>query len=106
MYDLGSIECLATAEANFEQYLQLILTARVHELANPTPLIKAHGLSEGVGCNVMLKREDTQPGYSYRLRGIYNRMANLDKERRWKGVITSSACKSSPRVHTPVSKVS
>ncbi|CVL03531.1 probable threonine dehydratase, mitochondrial precursor [Fusarium mangiferae] len=91
MYDLGSIECLATADANLAQYLQLILTARVHEVATPTPLTKAHGLSEELGCNVMFKREDTQPGYSYRLRGIYNRMANLDKERRWKGVITSSA---------------
>lgn len=106
MYDLGSIKCLATAEANLAQYLQLILTATVHDVANPTPLTKAHGLSEELGCNVMFKREDTQPGYSYRMRGIYNRMANLDKERRWKGVITSSACKSSPRVHTPVSKVS
>ncbi|RBA18277.1 hypothetical protein FPRO05_10572 [Fusarium proliferatum] len=91
MYDLGSIKCLATVEANLAQYLQLILTARVHGAANPTPLTKAHGLSEELGCNIMFKREDTQPGYSYRLRGICNRMANLDKERRWKGVITSSA---------------
>lgn len=106
MYDLGSIKCLATAEANLAQYLQLILTARVHGAANPTPLTKALGLSEELGCNIMFKREDTQPGYSYRLRGICNRMANLDKEWRWKGVITSSACKSCPRIHKPVSKVS
>jgi threonine dehydratase len=100
------IKFLATTEADLAQYLQLILTARVHEVASPTPLTKAHGLSEELGCNVMFKREDTQPGYSYRLRGIYNRMANLDKEQRWKGVITSSACKLSPRVRKPVSKIS
>jgi threonine dehydratase len=101
-----AIKLLARTEANLAQYLQLILTARVHDVVSPTPLTNAHGLGEELGCNIMFKREDTQPGYSYRLRGIYNRMANLDKDQRWKGVITSSACKSSSRVYKPVSKIS
>ncbi|KAF5596674.1 Threonine dehydratase mitochondrial [Fusarium pseudoanthophilum] len=91
LVDLSPTSAICNRPRDLTDYLQLILTARVHEIASPTPLSKAHGLSEDLGCNIMLKREDTQPGYSYRLRGIYNRMANLDKEQRWKGVITSSA---------------
>ncbi|EXL42705.1 hypothetical protein FOCG_15153 [Fusarium oxysporum f. sp. radicis-lycopersici 26381] len=91
LVDLSPTSAICNHSRDLTDYLQLILTARVHEVASPTPLTKAHGLSEELGCNAMFKREDTQPGYSYRLRGIYNRMANLDKEQRWKGVITSSA---------------
>ncbi|KAF5717159.1 Threonine dehydratase mitochondrial [Fusarium mundagurra] len=89
--DLSPTPTICNHSQDLTDYLQLILTARVHEVVGPTPLNKAHGLSEELGCSVMLKREDTQPGYSYRLRGIYNRIVNLDKELRWKGVITSSA---------------
>ncbi|KAG5791556.1 hypothetical protein H9Q69_009385 [Fusarium xylarioides] len=91
LVDLSPNSLICDQPRDLPDYLQLILTARVHEVADLTPLTKAQGLSEEFGCNDMFKREDTQPGYSYRLRGIYNRMANLDKEQRWKGVITSSA---------------
>ncbi|KAF5687007.1 putative threonine mitochondrial precursor [Fusarium denticulatum] len=90
LIDLSPTSVICNHSRDLTDYLQLILTARVH-VVSPTPLTKAHGLSEDLGCNIMFKREDMQPGYSYRLRGIYNRMANLDKEQRWKGVITSSA---------------
>ena len=44
-------------------------------------------------CNVMLKREDLQPVFSFKLRGAYNRMAHLNDEQRWKGVVACSAGK-------------
>ncbi|KAF4440782.1 hypothetical protein F53441_12190 [Fusarium austroafricanum] len=67
------------------------LYSSIYDAAETTPLIKAGSLSDQLQCNVKLKREDLQPVYSHRLRGLYNRIANLDKEARWKGVISSSA---------------
>jgi threonine dehydratase len=54
-------------------------------------MTKAVNLSNRLESNVMLKREDLQPVFSFKLRGAYNRMAHLTKEERWKGVIACSA---------------
>lgn len=72
-------------------YLRKILSARVYELAHETPLEHAPNLSQRLGCQVLLKREDTQPVFSFKVRGAYNKMANLPPDQRAKGVIAASA---------------
>jgi threonine dehydratase len=76
---------------NEPQYLRLILTSRVYEVVEETPLTHATNLSNRLECNVLLKREDLQPVFSFKLRGAYNKMAHLDKKDRWKGVVACSA---------------
>ncbi|HUA82055.1 MAG TPA: threonine ammonia-lyase, biosynthetic [Dyella sp.] len=66
-------------------------TARVYEVAQHTALEPATLLSARVGASVLLKREDQQPVFSFKLRGAYNRMAQLDVADRARGVIAASA---------------
>ena len=73
------------------EYLKRILNARVYEVAEETPLDPAPALSARLGNRVLLKREDTQPVFSFKLRGAYNKMANLSVEERARGVICASA---------------
>ena len=72
-------------------YLKRILTARVYEVAEETPLEPADNLSARLGNRVLLKREDMQPVFSFKLRGAYNRMANLPADQLGRGVIAASA---------------
>lgn len=72
-------------------YLRRILGARVYEVAHETPLERAPGLSQRLGCEVLLKREDTQPVFSFKVRGAYNKMAQLAPQQLQKGVIAASA---------------
>ncbi len=72
-------------------YLQRILTAPVYDVAQETPLEEAPRLSARLGCTVLLKREDAQPVFSFKVRGAYNRMVRLDPEARARGVICASA---------------
>ncbi len=72
-------------------YLKRILNARVYDVAAESPLERAPLLSARVGRPVWLKREDTQPVFSFKLRGAYNRMAHLSAEERARGVICASA---------------
>jgi threonine dehydratase len=72
-------------------YIKRILTARVYDVAIETPLEPARALSARLGNNVLLKREDLQPVFSFKLRGAYNRMANLSTVERERGVIAASA---------------
>ena len=72
-------------------YLQKILTARVYDVAIETSLDPAPNLSRRIGNTVLLKREDTQPVFSFKLRGAYNKMVNLTPEQRARGVICASA---------------
>lgn len=72
-------------------YLQRILRARVYDVARETPLDPAPNLSRRLGNEVLLKREDLQPVFSFKLRGAYNRMAQLTPEELSRGVIASSA---------------
>ncbi|KAJ4286711.1 threonine deaminase [Kalmusia sp. IMI 367209] len=75
----------------YPDYLRLILTSRVYEVVQETPLTHATNLSNRLECNVLLKREDLQPVFSFKLRGAYNKMAHLDPKARWKGVVACSA---------------
>ena len=72
-------------------YLQRILRARVYDVARETPLDPAPNLSRRLNNTVWLKREDLQPVFSFKLRGAYNRMAQLSRDELKRGVIASSA---------------
>ena len=72
-------------------YLQKILTARVYDVAIETELQTARSLTKRLGNQVLLKREDTQPVFSFKLRGAYNKMAHLRPEQLARGVICASA---------------
>ena len=72
-------------------YLQLILTARVYDVAQETPLEYAPNLSSRLNNKVLLKREDMQSVFSFKLRGAYNKMVNLSPDMLAQGVIAASA---------------
>ena len=72
-------------------YLQKILTSRVYDVAVESPLERADHLSRRLGHEVWIKREDTQPVFSFKLRGAYNKMAQLTAKQLAKGVICASA---------------
>src|SRR5262245_39597972 len=72
-------------------YLLNILTAKVYDVAVETQLDEAVPLSRHPGNRVLLKREDQQPVFSFKLRGAYNKMAHLSAAERAKGVIAASA---------------
>jgi threonine dehydratase len=71
--------------------LRLILNSRVYDVAQETPLERAARLSARLQNQVLLKREDLQPVFSYKLRGAYNRIAHLTEAERTHGVIAASA---------------
>jgi threonine dehydratase len=60
-----------------ESYLERILRARVYDVAIESPLELASALSKRLGNRVLIKREDLQPVFSFKLRGAYNKMASL-----------------------------
>jgi threonine dehydratase len=72
-------------------YLERVLKARVYDVAIESPLELAPALSRRLGNRLLLKREDLQPVFSFKLRGAYNKMAHLAPAKLAKGVITASA---------------
>jgi len=74
-----------------DDYLQRILRARVYDVAIESPLDPAPNLSLRLGNTVLLKREDLQPVFSFKLRGAYNRMVHLSASELERGVIAASA---------------
>ena len=72
-------------------YLKKILTARVYDVAIESALEPARNLSRRLHNKVLLKREDQQPVFSFKLRGAYNKMAHLSAEQLERGVICASA---------------
>ena len=72
-------------------YLQKILTARVYEVAVESPLELAPILSQRIDNRIYFKREDMQSVFSFKLRGAYNKMANLSQAQLKRGVICASA---------------
>jgi threonine dehydratase len=72
-------------------YLKKILTSRVYDLAVETPLELAPTLSDRTGNRIYLKREDMQSVFSFKLRGAYNKMAQLTPAQLRRGVICASA---------------
>ncbi|WP_350295330.1 threonine ammonia-lyase, biosynthetic [Limnohabitans sp. Rim8] len=72
-------------------YLKRILNARVYDVARESALDIAPNLSARLHNTVLLKREDQQPVFSFKLRGAYNKMAHLTPAQLKKGVICASA---------------
>jgi threonine dehydratase len=73
------------------QLLHDVLTSRVYDVARETPLDRAQRLSVRLGNTILFKREDLQPVFSFKLRGAYNKIAQLTDEQRLRGVIAASA---------------
>ena len=72
-------------------YLERILKSRVYDVAIESPLDPAPALSQRLGNRLLIKREDLQAIFSFKLRGAYNKMAGLPKARLRRGVIAASA---------------
>jgi threonine dehydratase len=72
-------------------YIERILKARVYDVAIESPLEQAPRLSQRLGVRVLLKREDLQPVFSFKLRGAYNKIAHLSDAVAQRGVICASA---------------
>jgi threonine dehydratase len=82
---------MARAKTPHPDYLKKILTAKVYDVAVETGLDPARSLSRRLGNTVLLKREDQQPVFSFKLRGAYNKMVHLAPEQLALGVICASA---------------
>jgi threonine dehydratase len=80
-----------SSRSTLDALLRHILTSRVYDVARETPLDRAPRLSTRLGVPVHFKREDLQPVFSFKLRGAYNRIAQLDEAARARGIITASA---------------
>ncbi|MDH5618609.1 MAG: pyridoxal-phosphate dependent enzyme, partial [Gammaproteobacteria bacterium] len=76
---------------NPTDYLDLIRRAQVYDVADKTPLDLATNLSRRLGNRVLMKREDLQPVFSFKLRGAYNKISGLSADDLGRGVICSSA---------------
>ncbi|MCL5042216.1 MAG: threonine ammonia-lyase, biosynthetic [Gammaproteobacteria bacterium] len=74
-----------------ESYVKKILCSPVYDVAVETPIHAAPFLSERLGNTVLLKREDLQPVFSFKIRGAYNKLSQLSDEQRAKGVVAASA---------------
>ncbi|MGM0701812.1 MAG: threonine ammonia-lyase, biosynthetic [Pseudomonadota bacterium] len=74
-----------------EATVKKILQARVYEAARETPISPAPFLSRRFNNQILIKREDLQPVHSFKIRGAYNKMAQLTDEQKSKGVIAASA---------------
>jgi len=72
-------------------YLEKILNAQVYDVAIESPLELASNLSARIGNRLLLKREDMQPVFSFKLRGAYNKIAQLSPAQQKRGVICASA---------------
>jgi len=83
--------CCGVNPSTLSDYLQRILTARVYDVAEETPLDLVPGLSARLANTVYLKREDTQPVFSFKVRGAYNKMVGLSADQLTRGVICASA---------------
>ena len=73
------------------EYVERILRARVYDVARETPLDPAPLLSQRLANRVLIKREDLQSVFSFKVRGAYNKVVSLSAEERARGVISSSA---------------
>ena len=74
-----------------DDYIKLIDEATVYDVARESPLELATNLTERLGTRVMMKREDLQPVFSFKLRGAYNKLSSLPADAVSAGVICSSA---------------
>ncbi|MEM6707740.1 MAG: threonine ammonia-lyase, biosynthetic [Pseudomonadota bacterium] len=74
-----------------EQYVKKIISSRVYDVSIESPLTPARRLSERLGVTTHFKREDLQPVFSFKCRGAYNKIVQLDEAQRAQGVVAASA---------------
>ncbi|VAW68639.1 Threonine dehydratase biosynthetic [hydrothermal vent metagenome] len=74
-----------------QKYIEKILSARVYDVAIESPLDIAKRLSSRLDNRILLKREDLQPVFSFKLRGAYNKLYQLSRRSELKGVVAASA---------------
>ena len=74
-----------------DKYFKKIIAAKVYQIAKETPIDFAPILSKRLQNTIYIKREDTHPVFSFKIRGAYNKMAHLKHAQLKKGVIASSA---------------
>ena len=74
-----------------QKYVKKILDARIYDLAIESPIDTAPLLTQRLNNEILLKREDLQPVFSFKLRGAYNKLRQLSKEQLAAGVIAASA---------------
>jgi threonine dehydratase len=74
-----------------ENYIKRILEANVYDVSVETPLSQAAFLTERLSNNILIKREDLQPVYSFKCRGAYNCISKKTPEQLAKGIVTASA---------------
>ena len=74
-----------------QHYIEKIFTAPVYDVATKTPLDAMPRLSDRLGHNILCKREDLQPVFSFKVRGAYTKMYRLNEAERARGVICASA---------------
>ena len=93
MTTFGSDDCetVPVKQTMLDELLREILSSRVYDVAKETPLESAAKLTSRLENRVSLKREDLQPIFSFKVRGAYNKIAQLSDEEQSKGVITASA---------------
>ena len=91
--DSGSqqIPSASSLPVDLDAYAKRILNARVYDVAIETPLDRMPRLSTRLGREIFLKREDLQPVFSFKIRGAYNRMAQLTPQEAARGVVCASA---------------
>jgi len=89
-----------------QRYIEKILKARVYDVARETPLDEMTLLSRRLGNRVLLKREDLQPIFSFKLRGAYNKIAHLSETVARRGVICASVTGSGSATSTARSPAS
>ena len=81
----------AARKGLFECYLPQILQCRLEDLVPETPIQAMPLLSERLGIDVLVKREDLLPVFSFKLRGAYAKLKSLNQKQRQRGVICASA---------------
>jgi threonine dehydratase len=75
----------------FDDYMPRVMQCRMEDLVQLTPLQEMPGLTERLGVRVLIKREDLQPVFSFKLRGAYAKLLSLDEGQRAQGIICASA---------------
>lgn len=82
---------LTTQAIDMADLLEMIASAKVYDVAIVSALSRAERLSTRLDNNILLKREDQQSVFSFKLRGAYNKIVNLSEQQRQAGVIAASA---------------
>ncbi|MFC1740381.1 threonine ammonia-lyase, biosynthetic [Pseudomonadota bacterium] len=80
-----------TLRSLFDRFMPRIMQCRLGDLVQETPVQSMPALSERLGVNILIKREDLQPVFSFKLRGAYAKLQTLSAEEKRRGIICASA---------------